>query len=158
MRKQGFDIPDKAVKSGMKKTFNPGRFEVILKDPYIILDGAHNEAGVTSLTETLLSEFSGKKILLCTGILADKEFDKMAAELSRLNADVITTSVPNPRTMDAEPLGEVFRKYAQDGIKITVKDKWEEAVKYASEISKDYDVTVWAGSLYLIGAVRGCLI
>jgi dihydrofolate synthase/folylpolyglutamate synthase len=131
---------------------------VISKDPYIILDGAHNEAGVTSLTETLLSEFSGKKILLCTGILADKEFDKMAAELSRLNADIITTSVPNPRTMDAEPLGEVFRKYAQDGIKITVKDKWEEAVKYASEISKDYDVTVWAGSLYLIGAVRGCLI
>ena len=37
---------------------------------------------------------------------------------------------------------------------LTVIPDYEEAVAYAEKISKDYDLILWAGSLYLIGGVR----
>ena len=165
MRIQGFSVPDECVRSGMRKAFQPGRFEVISNDPYTIIDGAHNRAGVQALVETLMQEFGAgtpeKRILLCTGILADKETRIMAEQLARLRADIITTTVPNPRAMAAEELAGVFRAlepYSSGERTVTPVHDWRSALAEAQERSSGYDVTVWAGSLYLIGPVRGALV
>lgn len=187
MRLQGCSIPDACVRSGMKKAFQPGRFEMISKEPYLIIDGAHNRAGVTALVDTILDEFrndndgesagapaegskkgspkgsskKGARILLCTGILADKETKIMAEQFARLRADVITTTVPNPRTMPAGELAEVFSSlelYSGGGSTVTAVDDWREALAEAERRKPDYDVVIWAGSLYLIGPVRGALV
>ena len=165
MRIQGFSVPDECVRSGMRKAFQPGRFEVISNDPYTIIDGAHNRAGVQALVETLMQEFgagaSEKRMLLCTGILADKETRIMAEQLARLRADIITTTVPNPRAMAAEELAGVFsalEPYRSGERTVISVDDWRSALAEAQERSSGYDVTVWAGSLYLIGPVRGALV
>ncbi len=174
MRIQGFRVPDDCVRAGMKKAFQPGRFELISKEPYMIIDGAHNRAGVTALVDTLTEEFSigaeaseeadsknsGARILLCTGILADKETEIMASQFARLRADVITTTVPNPRTMSAQELAGVFgalEPYSSGECSVTAIDDWHRALDEAEKRRGDYDVIVWAGSLYLIGPVRGVL-
>ncbi len=165
MRIQGFSVPDECVRSGMRKAFQPGRFEVISNDPYTIIDGAHNRAGVQALVETLMQEFGAgapeKRMLLCTGILADKEPRIMAEQLARLRADIITTTVPNPRAMVAEELAGVFSElepYRSGERTVISVDEWRSALAEAQERSSGYDVTVWAGSLYLIGPVRGALV
>ena len=165
MRIQGFSVPDECVRSGMRKAFQPGRFEVISNDPYTIIDGAHNRAGVQALVETLMQEFGAgapeKRMLLCTGILADKETRIMAEQLARLRADIITTTVPNPRAMAAEELAGVFSElepYRSGERTVISVDDWRSALAEAQERSSGYDVTVWAGSLYLIGPVRGALV
>ena len=165
MRIQGFSVPDECVRSGMRKAFQPGRFEVISNDPYTIIDGAHNRAGVQALVETLIQEFGAgapeKRMLLCTGILADKETRIMAEQLARLRADIITTTVPNPRAMAAEELAGVFGElepYRSGERTVISVDDWRSALAEAQERSSGYDVTVWAGSLYLIGPVRGALV
>ena len=165
MRIQGFSVPDECVRSGMRKAFQPGRFEVISNDPYTIIDGAHNRAGVQALVETLMQEFGAgaheKRMLLCTGILADKETRIMAEQLARLRADIITTTVPNPRAMAAEELAGVFSSlepYRSGERTVISVDDWRSALAEAQERSSGYDVTVWAGSLYLIGPVRGALV
>ena len=165
MRIQGFSVPDECVRSGMRKAFQPGRFEVISNDPYTIIDGAHNRAGVQALVETLMQEFGAgapeKRMLLCTGILADKETRIMAEQLARLRADIITTTVPNPRAMAAEELAGVFsalEPYRSGERTVISVDDWRSALAEAQERSSGYDVIVWAGSLYLIGPVRGALV
>lgn len=167
MRIQGFRIPDDCVRAGMKRAFQPGRFELISKEPYIIIDGAHNRAGAESLVETLIQEFDagkencGKRILLCTGILADKETGIMASQFARLRADIITTTVPNPRAMNAHELAGVFstlEPYSTGKHSVTAVDDWHEALAEAEKLRDDYDIIVWAGSLYLIGPVRGSLV
>ena len=165
MRIQGFSVPDECVRSGMRKAFQPGRFEVISNDPYTIIDGAHNRAGVQALVETLMQEFGAgapeKRMLLCTGILADKETRIMAEQLARLRADIITTTVPNLRAMAAEELAGVFSElepYRNGERTVTSVDDWRNALAEAQERSSGYDVIVWAGSLYLIGPVRGALV
>ena len=98
---------------------------------------------------------------MCTGILADKETRIMAEELARLRADIITTTVPNPRAMAAEELAGVFsalEPYRSGERTVISVDDWRSALAEAQERSSGYDVTVWAGSLYLIGPVRGALV
>jgi len=160
LRARGYDINEEKLRAGMKKASQPGRFERISTSPDVYIDGAHNIAGVQALTETILRDWSGKRILLCTGILADKEFDLMARELARLDADLITTDVPIPRKLDADKLADVFRKippYSSKSRSIRVVEDWKEAADLAESIKDDYDLVIWSGSLYLIGAVRGYL-
>lgn len=160
LQERGIAISEEAVYRGMERAVQPGRFEILSEKPTVILDGAHNIAGVTSLTETVRQFFPGKKILLCTGMLADKEYTKMAQKLAELDADLITVTVPNPRSLSASALADVFRQlppYAAGRCGITSVDSWEEAVSQMQQRSRDYDVILWAGSLYLIGGVRGIL-
>ena len=157
MRQSGIKMTDEAIREGMRLAKQKGRFEVLKREPYIILDGAHNPAGAKALTETVLTHFKGKRILLCTGILADKSYEEMAAEFMRLRADIVVTEVPNPRKMKARELADAFEElelYSEGERMLTVIPDYEEAVAYAEKISKDYDLILWAGSLYLIGGVR----
>lgn len=159
LQERGIAISEEAVYRGMERAVQPGRFEILSENPAVILDGAHNIAGVTALVDAVKEYFPGKKILLCTGMLADKEYTKMAQKLAELDADLITVTVPNPRSLSASALADVFRQlppYAA-GRWITSVDSWEEAVSQMQQRSRDYDVILWAGSLYLIGGVRGIL-
>ena len=141
----------------MKKAVQKARFEILETSPYVILDGAHNPAGVRALTDTVLTHFSGKRILLCAGILKDKEFYKMAEMLTELRADLILTNVPNPRTMEAEELADVFLSFDLYGKR--EREVWTvpvcaEAIALAEARKTGYDLVLWAGSLYLMGEVR----
>lgn len=157
MRQAGYAVSDQAVRDGMRKAKQSGRLEILMTDPPLIIDGAHNPDGVSALTETLLRYFRNGNILLCTGILRDKKYEEMVQELCRLNADLIITEVPNPRTSTAEELADAFREqelYQQQHRQIRIFPSWEDAVEQSLKVRSEYQAVVWAGSLYLIGAVR----
>lgn len=157
LRKRGIRIEEERLHRGMKKAVQKGRFEIMRKNPYLILDGAHNPAGARALKETVRRFFGGGRILLCTGILADKAYREIVGEWSQLDADVLVTEVPNPRKMDAAALAGVFAEtepYRSGRRSIAVIADYEEAFAYAERKKQDYDLILWAGSLYLIGGVR----
>ena len=157
LRKRGIHIEEERLHRGMKKAVQKGRFEIMRKHPYLILDGAHNPAGARALKETVRRFFGGGRILLCTGILADKAYREIVGEWSQLDADVLVTEVPNPRKMDAAALAGVFAEtepYRSGRRSVAVIADYEEAFAYAERKKQDYDLILWAGSLYLIGGVR----
>ena len=157
MRETGILMTEEKIRRGMKKAVQKARFEIVEKSPYVILDGAHNPAGAKALTETVLTHFSGKRILLCAGILKDKACREMAELLTALRADLILTNVPNPRTMEAGELADIFLSfdlYGKRERETSVIPDWAEAVARAEERKGDYDLVLWAGSLYLMGEVR----
>ena len=131
----------------------PARFEVLYDDPcYIILDGAHNYGGARALAYTLHELFDGKNILLCVGILRDKEYEKMAKMLTKLHSDVICTSVPVERGMPAYDLADAFGRAG--AFVIGIYDDYREAFDACVRSLQTYDAVIWAGSLYLMGPVR----
>src|SRR5699024_4689287 len=69
LRYRGYFIHEKAILQGVKKTHWPGRFEVIIQDHYIILDGAHNIQGMQAFVESIKKYFPNRKIILLLGIL-----------------------------------------------------------------------------------------
>ena len=147
---------------GLRKAVQPGRFEVVrgrqewLEEgvfaPMVVLDGAHNEAGAAALQETMERCFEGRRILLITGILADKEVDRILDHFTQITKHIIVTEPESPRRLAAGALAEKLRSRGIEPVAVTEDAK---AGLSAAEAAWDtYDVVLFAGSLYLIGAIR----
>ena len=145
---------------GLKRAVQPGRFEVMKKgspeekQPAVIIDGAHNEAGACALRDTMKKYFDGKRILLVTGMLADKQVDKILEAFTGITGDVIATEPDNPRKLRAGMLAERLERL---GLSPMTAGGAAESVRMAEDMGRDYDVVLFAGSLYLIGDVRRIL-
>lgn len=152
MKRRGWNIPDEAVITGLKKTKWPGRFEVILRDPVFVVDGAHNPHGVRATTESLKKVFKDEKLIFIFGVMADKDYDDMLDQILPLAKEVNCVTPDNPRALKADKLAEIIR---ERGIPATPYESIPEAVDSAIEKAKETDGTVTAlGSLYMIGDIK----
>ena len=120
--------------------------------PLVVLDGAHNEAGAAALEQTMTDCFQGRKILLVTGILADKEVDKILDHFTKISDHIIVTEPESPRRLAAADMTQKLRARGLEPVAVT--ETAEEGLKAARAVWDAYDVVLFAGSLYLIGAIR----
>ena len=74
---KGVYITDENIKEGVEKTTNPGRMEILGFEPIILIDGAHNIAGMQMLKKTIKKDFVYDKLILVIGILSDKNVKEM---------------------------------------------------------------------------------
>ena len=152
LQQQGkVSLTDEAIRTGMKKAKQIGRMEVLAEDPWVIIDGAHNPDGSRRLAESMEEWFAGKKIRMVTGILADKDVEDVMDNFRRITGDFVVTEPPNPRKLDAEKLAAKLR---EKGATCTVCADPSEAVRTAMADRENYDLVLFAGSLYLIGQIR----
>ena len=152
LRRQGkIDVSTADIRKGMKKAVNHGRMEILSKEPYILIDGAHNADGARALKETVLKNFAGKKILMVTGILADKEVEQAAHHFREIASEFIVTEPATPRALKTVEFARIIGKL---GGKCTEIPDPKDAVKQAMDGRERYDLIVFAGSLYLIGDIR----
>lgn len=146
---------------GLKKAKQIGRFELMNpKDseesgaPYIIIDGAHNEEGARALAETAKELLAGKKILMVTGMLRDKDTEKILDSFTEIAQDFVATEPDNPRKWAARELEEELKRRNKN---CTAFESPEEACRFALQEKDKYEAVIFAGSLYLIGTIRGIL-
>lgn len=151
LKKQGYQITDSAIISGVERTRIPARVEVLQKEPLIILDGGHNEDGAHALAKTLKEYVSGKDKTLVIGVMEDKEVDAVLEHLAPLAKRIVTTTPSNPRAMKAETLAEKSRAFCSD---VTPCDDTCKAFDLARSLVSDKDALIVCGSLYLAGDVR----
>ncbi|CEP82000.1 folylpolyglutamate synthase/dihydrofolate synthase family protein [Paraclostridium sordellii] len=144
-------ISEEDLRKGLMETKWPGRIEKIKENPMFIIDGAHNEEGAESLAKSIDKYFKGKNKILLIGMLEDKDINSVLDILIPRFNSVITTTPDNPRAIDAIKLKEKVEKY---NIEVICKEDINDAVKYVIENSKEDDVIISAGSLYMIGNVR----
>ena len=151
---RNLDINEDDIRRGLLNTRWPGRIEKIMDKPTFIIDGAHNKDGAISLAKTIEKNFSGKKATLLIGMLQDKDIDGVLEILMPYFEKVITTTPDNDRAINCEVLKNKVHKYLDNVIS---KENIEGAVKYTLENSKQDDIIISAGSLYMIGEVRKIL-
>ncbi|MFQ6088901.1 MAG: bifunctional folylpolyglutamate synthase/dihydrofolate synthase [Candidatus Methanofastidiosia archaeon] len=137
------------VEKGLEKTKWPGRFEIIQKNPLIILDGAHNPDGAKKLRETL-EEFVKKRIILVIGIASDKDVSEILSELLPL-ADFVVLTKAKYKGTSLEVLEEEVKNYNKN---YKIFERVEDAFFFAKSIAKKCDAVCVAGSLYVVGEVK----
>lgn len=147
-------VNSKNIKDGFRKAKQIGRFEIMRENPYVIIDGAHNPDGSLALLNAIKNDFADKKILMVTGILADKDIDEVFDNFTQITSDFVATQPDNPRRLPAGQLCEILKKRGANCISF---DAPEDAVNYAKSQYDNYDLILFAGSLYLIGMIRGLL-
>ena len=161
----GFDIPSEALKTGLREAKQPGRIEILKHDPYIVLDGSHNADSVAALCRWAASSFAPNDMLLVvTGVLKDKEYEKIAAMLTGISSDFIITEPDSPRRLPAEVYEQEIRKTLnREGMTIIVRDATGAAERAYSMLTDEefennhFRGLIFTGSLYMIGKVRKTL-
>ncbi len=134
---------------GIARARWPGRMEILCREPFFMVDGAHNCSGVAALRDSLMGLFPGEKFCFVMGVLADKDYEEMTELLLPLAAEFRTVTVESSRALHAEALAESIRK---KGIKAEAIGEVSDAVFDIK--SGDTGIkTVAFGSLYFIGAL-----
>lgn len=155
LRKEGFTVTDKALLSGLKNAKWKGRFEKLCDIPEVYFDGGHNEEGVSAAVETVKRRFGKRKINVISGVLRDKDYVKIASEISSVASQVYTVTPNNPRALDAKAYAEEFEK---KGITATPCQSYEEAVTLGyKQSAKDGKPLMCVGSLYSYPDFKGAL-
>ena len=148
---RGWEIDERAIRTGLARTRWPGRMELIRPaDPVILLEGAHNPQGAAAAAETLRALFPDRKIVLLLGMLADKDVDGVLAAVTPLAETVVTVTPPSPRALDAEDL----RRRLPRGLPGCTCATVEEGIRAAAAAAGPGGAVCAMGSLYMCGAVR----
>ena len=142
------------VTTTLSRARMPGRMEIISRSPTVVVDGAHNPAGVRALVATLDGAFDIRGERRCVlGMLTGRELEDMIAPL--LGAGFTEFHCCAPRSPRAMPVGEVVSALRRHGATAYEHPSGVVALAHARERSSDDDLIVVAGSLYLVAEVRG---
>ncbi len=150
----GRALGEEVVRETLRTVRMPGRMELISRKPMIVVDGAHNPAGVRALVSTLDGAFHVEGTRRCIiGMLTGREIDDMVTPLVDLGFTEFHCCAPHsPRAVSAHDVAQAVRNAG--GVAIE-HPSVAAALAYAREHSTDEDLIVVAGSLYLVAEVRG---
>jgi len=155
LRRRGWTVPEDAVRRGLADARWPGRFEVLEKDPPVIVDGAHNPDGVAALAECLEQYFPHGNVTFVMGVMADKDYRAMAARVAPYAREFVTVTPDSARALTAEALAADIRDRL--GLPTAAEPSVEDGVRRAlRERGPEGPVCVF-GSLYQTGRVRALL-
>jgi len=142
-----FPVKSMAIKAGLRAVNWPGRLQLIEQPTgrRILLDGAHNEAGVAVLLSALRKHFPGTKPTLILGMLGDKQWREMSFQLAPIAGRVFTVPVASARSVPAADLAEVFCWTKPDSARAC------SSLRAAIEATASESFVLITGSLYLVG-------
>lgn len=146
-------LPEAAIRTGLERARWPGRFEVVQREPYVIvLDGAHNPHATRALRDDLCryrQKYKISKKLLLFGVLQDKDYAQMAQTLFPEFDEIVLVKPESHRALDP-----------------TALLKWAPRAQIAADVAGAFEAARAAepellcvtGSLYLVGAVKKLLL
>jgi len=146
------NVSDESIIKGLEKTILPGRFEVKERNPYLILDGAHNPAAIDQVSRaTYLLKYD--KLICVTGMMNDKAIERMAEQISSFSDKVIITQPKLERAADPKYIQVQFKNV---GVKAEIIEDVPGAIKHAKKIASKKDAIIVLGSFYLVAETMGC--
>lgn len=148
---KGIDINDNSVIEGLKDVKWEGRMELVSRNPGIVIDGAHNPAGISSLCNSLLADFSYRRLIVVFGVLRDKNYAGMLKRLIPLANRIILTRPKEERAARTEDLLSVTSLYHNH---VEAIDDSAEALARARFLAGVDDLVCITGSLYLVGEIK----
>lgn len=145
-----YNIAKSNIYNGLLKTFWPGRLEIIRKNPYIILDGAHNIDGITRLHDfikTIKKDFN--KIILVLAISSNKETARMINNIEKDVDEIIFTSFNYKRSEDYN----ILYQYSNHPNK-QKNENVDELVLSSLNNNDNKVLWIFSGSLYFVSQLR----
>ena len=139
---------DATIRQGLLSVQWPGRLQLVTQPSgqQVLLDGAHNSGGATSLRAALEEHFPDTKPTLILGIMQDKDWDLMCELLAPLAGRILCSRVNTERSAEPDQLRQACLRTNSEA-KVTTCPSLAEAIHLAANDS----FVVIAGSLYLVG-------
>ena len=145
LRSRGWDLSDGALRDGLARTRWPGRLEVIDRHPTILVDGAHNPAGLERSLAAVRALAKGRPLVIVFGAMKDKDLPSMLRLLAGIDAPVIFSRIDWHRAAAPAALAEQFEHQSE-----TAESSAQALNRARVRAGRDGIVFV-CGSLYLVG-------
>jgi len=148
----GIEVPEPAMRRGLADARWPGRLELLDGERVgltrVLLDGAHNPAGAAALADAL-DGLGLRRPTIVFGAMRAKDVRGVLRALAPLEPRFVFTAVDDPGAMPPDELAATWA--SMGGTARTAADP------RAALGTAEGDPVVVAGSLYLVGAVRGMI-
>ena len=151
LRDKGWTIDGAAIRGGLAAVSWPGRFEILSRKPFFVLDGAHNPQGIRATAESLRTVFPGKPVVFLMGVMADKDLDGMLPALRPFDGRFVCVTPDNPRAMMAQ---ELARHICAAGMTAEACGTIRQGASRAIHLAGENGVVCALGSLYFSADVR----
>jgi dihydrofolate synthase/folylpolyglutamate synthase len=150
LKGSGIPISNEAIQEGFSQVKWPARFEVLRREPPVVIDSAHNRDSARRLRETLDEYFPEIPVILIFCALEDKDITGILEELQPRLERVVTTRADHPRAPSAEWMAEQVEKV---GIPVDAVTPVAEALERALELAGTKKLVLSAGSVAFAGEV-----
>lgn len=161
----GTQIQENTIRQGLLNTSWPGRFEIVRKHPDIILDSAHNPAGIQSLVQTVKDYYQtslqnshsvNNLITIVFAVSKDKDWHTMIHLLTEISNVFILTSYKGERSTQPEFIANFIRSInnTEEFRRVEVIKSSKLAIKRAIDITPNNGIIVVSGSIFLIGEIK----
>jgi dihydrofolate synthase/folylpolyglutamate synthase len=156
-------LDEGVVREALVNATSPGRCEIIMRNPTVIIDAAHNPHGAQSLKRTISEEFDFDSIIGVIAPMGDKDVDGILEELESVVNRAIVSKNSSHRAADLSEL-----KASAQGIfgseRVTAIESLQEALVKAIEqakldngVSDSNTAVLVAGSVVTAGEARGII-
>ena len=153
----GSPLPEDVVEEGLAAVRVPGRLEVVGRHPLVLVDGAHNAAGMMVLARSLAEEFTTEgETTAVVGMLTGRDPTAMLDALVSAGVrSVIACAPDSPRAL---PVGDIAAAATSLGMEVALEATPADAVRRAIDRSGPEDRIVVCGSLYVVADARELLL
>jgi dihydrofolate synthase/folylpolyglutamate synthase len=145
----GLEIQDEAFRTGFGRVCWPGRFQLALREPPVIVDGAHNPDGAAALRDALKRTRFRGPVALIAGFCDDKDAGGFLRLLAPVVRRVWCVPVPSPRSLSAASAADTARAA---GCVAVEASEFVPALAAAQRWARqEHGLVVVCGSLFLAG-------
>lgn len=154
LRKQDVAIPESALHKGLENvkgfTGLRGRWDVLQKDPTVIIDAAHNEDGIIQVIDQLNNDHPGSRYHFVLGFVKDKDISGLL-KLFPANSAYYFSNAHIPRAI---PHAELKQVANDAGMKGNSYDDVNEAISHAKNAAAKDDIIIVCGSFFILGEIK----
>ena len=150
-------LPDDVVRDALGAVTMPGRFEIVGREPLIVLDGAHSPEAAGCVAATLHDDFErdGQTIVV-VGMLQPREPVSLLEALEVDTAAAVVACRPqSPRAVAPELIADAAEAL---GARVIVEPEVAKAIERARALAEPIDTILITGSLYVVGEARSYLL
>lgn len=147
-----YPVSAQALREGLARVRWPGRFEVLRRRPWFVVDGGHNPQCAATVADNLNRYFPGKAPVLLMGVLEDKDRAGLCELVAPLAQAFVTITPPSPRALAAETLAQELSAYGKPAY--AAASSIPQGVERAVELAGEDGVVCALGSLYSVGDIR----
>ncbi|QSG10258.1 dihydropteroate synthase [Halapricum desulfuricans] len=151
LARQVADVDETTLATGLRNAHWPGRFEVMGREPLVVLDGAHNPGGCERVTETL-EAFEYDDLHLVVGAMVGKDHQGIAAALPEPE-HVVACQADVDRADDETVIAAAFESEYPEATVETRSDV-AGALDIALDAAEESDAVLVSGSLYAVREAR----
>ena len=151
------------VRGSFAAVRSPGRLEPVRSAPTILLDAAHNPAGMTASLVAVAEAFQFRRLVAVVGVMTDKDATGMLELLEPAVDELVVTQNSSERGMSADELAALAVPiFGADRVSVEARldDAIEAGVRLAEETGDDVLAGVGVlvtGSVVTVGEARTLL-